>query len=189
METMEIMNGELLEGMKPLYTLRDFEQPKPKSFWFKVKCLMQLCPLKKNMEWIVKQHMGSTKHLKAIEESTIDAYKGGTLLSSRHGRPWTTYLIIVESNQDNLHTFSRCSAGDSQQGEESCIDSNAHMSYTCWGYWDPCVYGVVSYEIVSLLDTNHVGQLWCPETHVRASFFVHGVEFKVNGLFLSCRFP
>ena len=52
-EIMEDVNADLGEGNKHFHTLGDLEQPKPKSFWFEVKCpncgdgLMQLCPPKK----------------------------------------------------------------------------------------------------------------------------------------------
>ena len=177
------------EGIKYFHTLGDLEQPKSKSFWFEVKCpycrdgLMQLCPPKRNLESTLRNHMASTKHMQAVEESKNTDRRGSALLSGRRERPWTT-SSIVHSNQPDLHTFYKGPAHEGQEGDSSGFDSHALLSLMCWDFRGPNVmYGDVSYVVLPLLDDRHVGALWYPEPHATASFLVDEVEVLVRGTF------
>ena len=71
---MEEVDEGLDSGVLPFSVVGNIETPNPKSFWFKVKCpyckdLLNLCPPKRNLEANLRNHIGGSKHMMAVEEA------------------------------------------------------------------------------------------------------------------------
>lgn len=81
---MEEVNDSLDPSHKPFTVLGDLTHEHPKSFWMKVKCaycrdLLSLCPPKKKLEWNMRHHLASNKHLEALEVSREGKRKAAPL--------------------------------------------------------------------------------------------------------------
>jgi len=73
---MEDVNDSLGESTKPFSILGAFKESIPKNFWMKARCcyyqdLLNLCLPKKNLKSNLRQHLASSKHLHAVEQSKI----------------------------------------------------------------------------------------------------------------------
>ena len=73
LEILQMVNREVVTGggKEPFHHAGDPNADDLKSFEYKVRChfcgdLLQLCPLKKNLEANLQNHLGGTKHAMAI---------------------------------------------------------------------------------------------------------------------------
>jgi len=185
------VNSGMDVGILPFTVLGDIDTPNPKSFWFKVRCpycgdLLNLCPPKKNLEANLRNHLGSSKHILAVEaaKKTITKFVG--LLCGRRGRPSRLSSTSAHSNQPDLHSWFSGRLGCNQEGTSftSGLDSNVVKTLMCWGFRDlRCFYNRLSYGVRGLLEDHMSGGNWFSEPHLVATVTVNRAAVYINGAF------
>ena len=187
---LEIVNNSI-DPKKPTFELiGDPNDPVMKSHWFKAKCLIcprevsQLCPLKRNLEANLMNHVHGVVHNKTLEDLQ-QCKHGATLSTGKRGRPSKTLASSNQFGQTRLHTFFKHTKGEIFTYEMMFV-----CARTCWGLRGPhCIYGGKSYGIDALLFDPHPGKLWYLEPHLEACFSLEGDVTIVKGVFRhrSCR--
>ena len=152
------MNASVGEDQKPFVVIGDLKSNELRLFLFRVKCNVYcdyfvLCPLRKNLEANLQNHVISLIHIKVVDDLWEKATPA-TLLTRRQGRP-SKSASTIEGSQQSLQAWFSPSSKTSQSTSSS-TSLESIMLYLCWGYWIPtCLYGGRPYLVHDLLNFPH----------------------------------
>jgi len=192
-EIVQSVNGTLPDGHKEFTVLGNLQAEDTRCYWFKVRCqycrdVMVLCPVKKNLEVNLLNHISGPKHKKAVEDAR--RIQRDPARTGRPGRPSTSNRTSCHSNQADLHTWLSRGTSSNIEGISQTFDSNLLAAAMCYGFRGPSVeYGGNSYEVIALLNDPHSGVEWYPEPHLVATVQVGIDVVQMSGSFRSrkCR--
>ena len=186
-DIVQTVNASLLVGHKHFTILGNLQAEDTRCYWFKVKCLycrdmMVLCPLKKNLEANLTNHLSGPKHKKSVED--VEKIHKEPAQTGRLGRPSTSTSSSGHSNQSDFHSWLMRGISSNIQGMSQTFNKQIVAGLMCFGFRDTSVeYGGNSYAIKSLLNDRHSGVEWYPEPHLDATVVVGNDVVQVSGAF------
>ena len=158
-----------------------------KSFWWKSKCvtcndIFSLCPPKKNLEAILRNHVGGSRHAQKVLE--ISTSGKGALRSGKRGRPTNSLGGSSQSNQRQLHAFFSHVVDSPEVNLTHSMDRSECKTLMCWGFRGSfVVYAGKSYEVEGLLFDTKLGQNWYTEPWLKEVIVIDGKCVQINGTF------
>ena len=186
-DIVQTVNASLPVGHKHFTILGNLQAEDTRCYWFKVKCLycrdmMVLCPLKKNLEANLTNHLSGPKHKKSVED--VEKIHRELARTGQPGRPSTSTSSNGHSNQSDLHSWLMRGTSSNIQGMSQTFNKQIVAGLMCFGFRDISVeYGENSYAIKSLLNDRHSGVEWYPEPHLDATVVVGNDVVQVTRAF------